>query len=41
MGLFTMRERVSLVDGTFEVRSDSNGTTVAAIIPLPTSLQGD
>jgi signal transduction histidine kinase len=35
MGLFTMRERVSLVDGTFEIRSDSRGTTVAATIPLP------
>jgi signal transduction histidine kinase len=34
MGLFTMRERVSLVDGTFEIRSDSRGTTVAATIPL-------
>lgn len=34
MGLFTMRERVSLVDGTFEIRSDSKGTTVAAAIPL-------
>ena len=34
MGLFTMRERVSLVDGTFEVRSDDSGTTVAAAIPL-------
>ncbi len=41
MGLFTMRERVSLVDGTFEIRSDNTGTTVAAIIPLPTSTQGD
>jgi signal transduction histidine kinase len=34
MGLFTMRERVSLVDGTFEIRSDERGTTVAAAIPL-------
>jgi signal transduction histidine kinase len=34
MGLFTMRERVSLVDGTFEISSDSRGTTVAATIPL-------
>jgi signal transduction histidine kinase len=34
MGLFTMRERVSLVDGTFEVRSDERGSTVAAAIPL-------
>ena len=34
MGLFTMRERVSLVDGTFEIRSDDSGTTVAAAIPL-------
>jgi signal transduction histidine kinase len=34
MGLFTMRERVSLVDGTFEIRSDETGTTVAAAIPL-------
>lgn len=33
MGLFTMRERVSLVDGTFEIRSDETGTTVAAAIP--------
>ncbi|HET9424871.1 MAG TPA: histidine kinase [Gemmatimonadaceae bacterium] len=38
MGLFTMRERVSLVDGTFEIRSDSTGTTVAAAIPLATVL---
>jgi signal transduction histidine kinase len=36
MGLFTMRERVSLVDGTFEIKSDSRGTTVAATIPLVT-----
>ena len=34
MGLFTMRERVSLVDGTFEIRSDSSGTTVAATVPI-------
>lgn len=34
MGLFTMRERVSLVDGTFEIRSDDRGTTVAAAVPL-------
>jgi signal transduction histidine kinase len=34
MGLFTMRERVSLVDGTFEIRSDTSGTTVAATVPL-------
>ena len=34
MGLFTMRERVLLVDGTFEIRSDTNGTTVAATVPL-------
>ena len=34
MGLFTMRERVSLVDGTFEIRSGKQGTTVAAAIPL-------
>lgn len=34
MGLFTMRERVSLVDGTFEIRSDAAGTTVAATVPL-------
>jgi signal transduction histidine kinase len=34
MGLFTMRERVSLVDGTFEIRSDKGGSTVAAAIPL-------
>ena len=34
MGLFTMRERVSLVDGTFEIRSDDRGTTVVAAIPL-------
>jgi len=39
MGLFTMRERVSLVDGTFEIRSDSRGTIVAATVPLP-ALQG-
>jgi signal transduction histidine kinase len=36
MGLFTMRERVSLVDGTFEIKSDSRGTMVAATIPLVT-----
>ena len=34
MGLFTMRERVSLVDGTFEIQSDEQGTTVAAAVPL-------
>lgn len=34
MGLFTMRERVSLVDGTFEMRSNAQGTIVAAAIPL-------
>ena len=34
MGLFTMRERVSLVDGTFEIQSDERGTTVAAVSPL-------
>jgi signal transduction histidine kinase len=34
MGLFTMRERVSLVDGTFVIRSDERGSTVAATIPL-------
>jgi signal transduction histidine kinase len=34
MGLFTMRERVSLVDGTFEICSGETGTTVAAAIPL-------
>jgi signal transduction histidine kinase len=34
MGLFTMRERVSLVDGTFEIASDQRGTVVAAAIPL-------
>jgi signal transduction histidine kinase len=38
MGLFTMRERVSLVDGTFEIQSDSRGTTVAATVPV-TALQ--
>jgi signal transduction histidine kinase len=38
MGLFTMRERVSLVDGTFEIRSSETGTTVAAAIPLPRPL---
>jgi signal transduction histidine kinase len=42
MGLFTMRERVSLVDGTFEIRSDERGSTVAAAIPLTMSLtKGD
>lgn len=42
MGLFTMRERVSLVDGTFEIRSDDRGTTVAAVIPLHMTLtKGD
>jgi signal transduction histidine kinase len=40
MGLFTMRERVSLVDGTFEIRSDAKGTTVAATIPLAAALTG-
>jgi signal transduction histidine kinase len=34
MGLFTMRERVSLVDGTFEIASNHQGTTVAAAVPL-------
>ena len=35
MGLFTMRERVMLVDGRFDVRTAPNdGTTVLATIPL-------
>ena len=34
MGLFTMRERVSLVDGTFEIQSGERGSVVAAAIPL-------
>jgi signal transduction histidine kinase len=35
MGLFTMRERVALVDGTFELRTTpGSGTTVFATIPL-------
>jgi signal transduction histidine kinase len=41
MGLFTMRERVSLVDGTFEIRSDSRGTTVAATVPHPGATDGE
>lgn len=35
MGLFTMEERVSLVDGTFHVMSQpGHGTTVIATVPL-------
>jgi signal transduction histidine kinase len=35
MGLFTMRERVALVDGEFEVRTTpGNGTTVVASVPV-------
>jgi signal transduction histidine kinase len=35
MGLFTMRERVALVDGSFELRTTpGSGTTVLATIPL-------
>jgi signal transduction histidine kinase len=35
MGLYTMRERVELVDGDFEVRSAiGGGTTVTAAVPL-------
>jgi signal transduction histidine kinase len=36
MGLFSMRERVSLVDGTFDVLAESGaGTHVRAIVPIP------
>jgi signal transduction histidine kinase len=36
MGLFTMRERLSLVDGTLAVDSaPNNGTTVTATVPVP------
>jgi signal transduction histidine kinase len=41
MGLLTMRERVSLVDGTFEIRSDSRGTTIGAAVPFAGVAQGD
>jgi signal transduction histidine kinase len=35
MGLFTMRERVALVGGTFDVRSKpGSGTHVVAVVPL-------
>ena len=35
MGLFTMRERVALVDGTFELHTTpGSGTTVLASVPL-------
>jgi signal transduction histidine kinase len=35
MGLFTMRERVTLVDGTFELHTTpGSGTTVLASVPL-------
>ena len=35
MGLFTMRERVTLVDGTFDIRTAvGNGTTVLASVPI-------
>jgi signal transduction histidine kinase len=41
MGLFTMRERVALVDGEFEVRTaPGNGTTVMASIPLDGQTNG-
>jgi signal transduction histidine kinase len=37
MGLFSMRERVSLVDGTFDVLAEAGaGTHVRAIVPIPT-----
>jgi signal transduction histidine kinase len=37
MGLFTMRERVALVDGEFQVRTaPGDGTTVCACVPLET-----
>jgi signal transduction histidine kinase len=36
MGLFTMRERVALLDGQFEVRTrPGGGTCIRATIPLP------
>jgi signal transduction histidine kinase len=35
MGLFVMRERLSLVDGTFEVHSVvGRGTRVRATVPI-------
>jgi len=38
IGLFTMRERVALVDGDFQIRSDpGKGTVVLASVPLHTS----
>jgi signal transduction histidine kinase len=42
MGLLSMRERVSLVDGTLDIRTaPGNGTTVTASIPLrPTPSRG-
>lgn len=41
MGLFTMRERVALVDGRFEVRTaPGSGTTVIASVPLEESTNG-
>jgi signal transduction histidine kinase len=33
-GLTSMRERISLVGGRFEIRSGSTGTTIAALVPL-------
>jgi len=33
MGLFTMRERMALAEGTLDVRSTSDGTTVTATLP--------
>ena len=35
MGLFTMCERVALVDGRFDIRTaPGNGTTVIATVPF-------
>jgi hypothetical protein len=35
VGLRSMRERVSEVDGRFEIESDSSGSLVRVIVPLP------
>jgi signal transduction histidine kinase len=39
-GLATMRERAEELGGTLEIRSDSSGTAVTALLPLP-SLEED
>jgi two-component system NarL family sensor kinase len=39
VGLSSMRERISELDGRFDIQSDSNGTMVRAVIPLPATVK--